>query len=116
MVKASCFERGDIVLVGFDPALGHEQQGNGRPGLVLTPQLFNQLGTTLVAPITQGGNFARSAGFTVTLSTQEARIHGVVLLNQVRMMDLQQCGAIKVDTATEEVVEDALLRFQALVE
>ncbi|EEW2719332.1 type II toxin-antitoxin system ChpB family toxin, partial [Escherichia coli] len=26
MVKKSEFERGDIVLVGFDPASGHEQQ------------------------------------------------------------------------------------------
>ncbi|MGD3028597.1 endoribonuclease toxin ChpB, partial [Escherichia coli] len=29
MVKKSEFERGDIVLVGFDPASGHEQQGAG---------------------------------------------------------------------------------------
>jgi mRNA interferase ChpB len=116
MVKANCFERGDIVLVGFDPALGHEPRGNGRHGLVLTPRRFNLLGTILVAPIAQGGNLARFAGFTVPLISQEAKVHGVVLLNQVRMMDLQERGAIKVDTATEEVVEDALLRFQALVE
>ncbi|SQD07241.1 toxin ChpB [Escherichia coli] len=61
MVKKSEFERGDIVLVGFDPASGHEQQGAGRPALVLSVQAFNQLGMTLVAPITQGGNFARYA-------------------------------------------------------
>lgn len=65
MVKKSEFERGDIVLVGFDPASGHEQQGAGRPALVLSVQAFNQLGMTLVAPITQGGNFARYAGFSV---------------------------------------------------
>ncbi len=47
------------MLVGFDPASGHEQQGAGRPALVLSVQAFNQLGMTLVAPITQGGNFAR---------------------------------------------------------
>ena len=31
--KESEFERGDIVLVGFDPASGHEQPGAGRPAL-----------------------------------------------------------------------------------
>lgn len=51
MVKKSEFERGDIVLVGFDPASGHEQQGAGRPALVLSVQAFNQLGMTLVAPL-----------------------------------------------------------------
>eukprot|EP01083_Nonionella_stella_P033030 90434_1 len=89
MVKKSEFERGDIVLVGFDPASGHEQQGAGRPALVLSVQAFNQLGMTLVAPITQGGNFARYAGFSVPLHCEEGDVHGVVLVNQVRMMDLR---------------------------
>lgn len=75
------------MLVGFDPASGHEQQGAGRPALVLSVQAFNQLGMTLVAPITQGGNFARYAGFSVPLHCEEGDVHGVVLVNQVRMMD-----------------------------
>lgn len=73
------------MLVGFDPASGHEQQGAGRPALVLSVQAFNQLGMTLVAPITQGGNFARYAGFSVPLHCEEGDVHGVVLVNQVRM-------------------------------
>lgn len=74
------------MLVGFDPASGHEQQGAGRPALVLSVQAFNQLGMTLVAPIRQGGNFARYAGFSVPLHCEEGDVHGVVLVNQVRMM------------------------------
>ncbi|HDL6440182.1 endoribonuclease toxin ChpB [Escherichia coli] len=112
MVKKSEFERGDIVLVGFDPASGHEQQGAGRPALVLSVQAFNQLGMTLVAPITQGGNFARYAGFSVPLHCEE----GVVLVNQVRMMDLRARLAKRIGLAAGEVVEEALLRLQAVVE
>lgn len=63
------------MLVGFDPASGHEQQGAGRPALVLSVQAFNQLGMTLVAPITQGGNFARYAGFSVPLHCEEGDVH-----------------------------------------
>ncbi|GJL41807.1 type II toxin-antitoxin system ChpB family toxin [Enterobacter chengduensis] len=88
MVKRPCFERGDIVLVGFDPANGHEQKGAGRPALVLSVSAFNQPGMTLVAPVTQGGNFARYAGFSVPLSCEEGNIQGVILVNQIRMMDL----------------------------
>ena len=82
------------MLVGFDPASGHEQQGAGRPALVLSVQAFNQLGMTLVAPI----------------------MHGVVLVNQVRMMDLRARLAKRIGLAAGEVVEEALLRLQAVVE
>lgn len=99
------------MLVGFDPASGHEQQGAGRPALVLSVQAFNQLGMTLVAPITQGGNFARYAGFSVPLHCEEGDVHGVV-----RMMDLRARLAKRIGLAADEVVEEALLRLQAVVE
>ena len=56
------FDRGDVVSVPLDPAMGHEQKGT-RPALVLTPKEFNRLGDVLVAPITQGraGTRSRSA-------------------------------------------------------
>ena len=59
-------ERGDIYIVGLDPTKGHEQQGT-RPVLVVSPGAFNRLtGMPVVLPITQGGNFARTAGFAVS--------------------------------------------------
>ncbi|QMR76414.1 type II toxin-antitoxin system ChpB family toxin [Enterobacter sp. RHBSTW-00175] len=115
MVKRPCFERGDIVLVGFDPASGHEQKGAGRPALVLSVSVFNQLGMTLVAPVTQGGNFARYAGFSVPLLCEEGDIQGVILVNLVRMMDLGARQATRIGVASDETVEDALLRLQAVV-
>ena len=60
------FDRGDVVSVPLDPAIGHEQRGT-RPALVLTTKEFNRLGGVLVAPITQGGEFSRYAGFAVSL-------------------------------------------------
>ena len=109
MVKRPCFERGDIVLVGFDPANGHEQKGAGRPALVLSVRM------TLVAPVTQGGNFARYAGFSVPLSCEEGNILGVILVNQIRMMDLGARLAKRIGVASDETVEDALLRLQAIL-
>ncbi|MFK3662445.1 type II toxin-antitoxin system ChpB family toxin [Scandinavium sp. NPDC088450] len=116
MVKRPGFERGDIVLVSFNPVSGREQQGESRPALVLSTRAFNRTGTALVAPVTQGGNFARDAGFSVSLSGSGSQIQGVVLVNQVRMIDLESRGARKVETASTEIVEEALARLMAILE
>ena len=59
--------RGEIWVVGLDPAEGHEQKGR-RPVLVISPDAFNQVTKVpVVLPITSGGNFARTAGFAVSL-------------------------------------------------
>ncbi|NWC64340.1 type II toxin-antitoxin system ChpB family toxin [Cedecea sp. P7760] len=116
MVRRGDFERGDIVLVGFNPAVGREQQGEGRPALVLSTRAFNQTGTALVAPITQGGNYARDAGFAVSLSGCGTETCGVVLINQARMVDLECRGAQKRETAPADVVEEVLARLQAIIE
>ena len=60
--------RGEIWVVGLDPAEGHEQKGR-RPVLVISPDAFNQVTRVpVVLPITSGGNFARTAGFAVSLA------------------------------------------------
>jgi mRNA interferase ChpB len=110
------FARGDIVRVSLNPVTGHEQEGDFRPCLVLSPSAFNRLGTALVAPITQGGNFARFRGFAVTLTGSGTETQGVVLVNAVRSLDLTSRGAKWVEAAPEEVVDDALARLIALLE
>lgn len=110
------FARGDIVRVALNPVIGHEQQGDFRPCLVLSPAPFNRLGTALVAPITQGGNFARYRGFAVTLSGSGTKTQGVVLVNAVRMLDLDARGAKKIETVPTAIVEDALARLMAILE
>jgi len=109
------FERGDLVSVPLDPALGHEQRGT-RPALVLTSAAFNRLGDVLVAPITQGGDFARHAGFAVHLTGSGCRTQGAALINKVRMMDLVARGARRIERVPQPVVDDALARLSALLE
>lgn len=109
------FERGDIVSVPLDPVTGHEQRGT-RPALVLTTREFNRLGDVLVAPITQGGDFSRYAGFAVTLSGAGCRTQGVALVNKIRMLDLAARKARRIERAPQTVIEDALGRLMALLE
>lgn len=109
----AAFDRGDVVMVPLDPVVGHEQRGT-RPALVLTSKAFNRLGDVLVAPITQGGDFSRYAGFAVPLSG--GKTQGVVLVNKIRMLDLAARKARKVERVPPEVIEDAMARLTALLD
>lgn len=108
------FDRGDIVLVSLDPTLGREQQGT-RPALVLTSKLFNKLGDVLVAPISQGGNFARYAGFAVSLAGTGCTTQGVILVNKIRMLDLSARKARKVETVPDVITDEVMARLSAIL-
>lgn len=109
------FDRGDVVSVPLDPTVGHEQRGT-RPALVLTTKDFNKLGDVLVAPITQGGDFSRHAGFAVSLTGTGCRTQGVALVNKVRMLDLAARKARRIERAPQAVIDEALGRLMALLD
>ncbi len=108
-------DRGDVLRLDLDPALGKEQQGQ-RYVLVLTVADFNRFGLAMVAPITQGGQFAREHGFTVSLMGTGTKTQGVVLCNQVRMLDYKERGGSILEAASEVVTDDVLARVRALLE
>ncbi|MDB5934281.1 MAG: mazF [Massilia sp.] len=116
MVKRTVFNRGDIVRVNLNPATGREQQGESRPVLVLSPAAFNMMGVAMVAPITQGGEFARFAGFAVPLSGSGTQTQGVALVNMVRTLDLEARAAKKIESAPQFVIDDALARLHAILD
>jgi mRNA interferase ChpB len=95
--------------------LGHEQKGT-RPALVLTTKAFNRLGDVLVAPITQGGDFSRYAGFAVDLTGAGCKTQGVALINKIRMLDLAARKARKIERAPQAIIDDALGRLAALLD
>ena len=109
------FNRGDVVSVPLDPAMGYEQKGT-RPALVLTSKEFNRLGDVLVAPITQGGDFSRYAGFAVNLTGSGCKTQGVALVNKIRMLDLAARKARKIERVPQVVLDDTLGRLTALLE
>lgn len=110
------FDRGDIVRVSREPVVGHEMRGEARPALVLTTKEFNRLGDVLVAAIAQGGDYARYAGFAVSLTGTGCKTQGVALVNKIRMLDLAARGTRKVERAPQDVVVDALGRLMAMLE
>lgn len=110
------FERGDIVLVDFDPSLGHEQQGR-RPALILTKTEFNQLaGVAIVAPITTKGRFAKTRGFAVALPEGELKTTGIVRVDQVQTLDLLARRASVLEQAPQDVTLAVLMRLGLLLD
>ncbi len=79
-------DRGDIVWLSLDPALGHEQAGR-RPGIILSSFRYNQkVGLAVVCPIT-----SQVKGYPFEVPIPEGfKIQGVILADQMRCIDLKE--------------------------
>jgi mRNA interferase ChpB len=108
-------QRGDIWHVDLNPTKGREQ-ANPRYVLILTPKEFNVLGTPVVVPITQGGNFARDQGFAVSLSGAGTNANGVVLCHQLRALDMRARSGRFVERVPEYIMDEVLARVATLFE
>lgn len=76
-------ERGDIVLLQFNPQSGKEQSGR-RPALVLSPKQYNQkVGLALFCPITK---HEKGYPFEVRLP-KDTKTKGVVLSDHLKSLD-----------------------------
>jgi mRNA-degrading endonuclease toxin of MazEF toxin-antitoxin module len=109
-------KRGEIWLVGLDPAQGHEQKGR-RPVLIASPEAFNRVTKVpVVLPITSGGNFARTAGFAVTLEGAGTKTTGIVRCDQPRALDLTARGGKKMENLPDAIMDEVLARLAPIFE
>ncbi|MBI5120865.1 MAG: type II toxin-antitoxin system PemK/MazF family toxin [Rhodospirillales bacterium] len=104
-------ERGDIFLVSIDPTSGHEQKGT-RPVLIVSPAAFNKVTKVpVVLPITSGGQFARTAGFAVSLEGAGTRTTGVVRCDQPCALDLPSRKARKLEKVPDAIMDEVLAKL-----
>jgi mRNA-degrading endonuclease toxin of MazEF toxin-antitoxin module len=109
-------KRGEIWLVGLDPAAGHEQKG-GRPVLIVSPDAFNRVtNVPVVLPITRGGSFARTAGFAVALAGAGTKTTGVVRCDQPRALDLGARNGKRLEKVSEAIMDEVLARLAPIFE
>jgi len=108
--------RGEIWVVGLDPAEGHEQKGR-RPVLIISPDAFNRVTKVpVVLPITSGGSFARTAGFAVSLTGSGTKTAGVIRCDQPRALDLGARSGRKVESVPDAVMDDVLAKLATILE
>lgn len=105
-------ERGDVVWTNFDPAAGHEQKGK-RPALILSSVNFNKVfGLALAAPIT---NRVRGHAFEADLNVLDIKVKGVVLCQQIKMIDFKERGLQFAAKAPGKVVSEVLGKVRAIL-
>lgn len=108
-------ERGEIWLVSLDPTAGREQQGT-RPVLIVSPGEFNRVTRApIVLPITSGGKFARTAGFTVSLDEAGIRTTGVIRCDQPRTIDMEARNGRKLESVPADVSSDVWAKLNAIL-
>ena len=118
-------ERGDLIVLNFNPQAGHEQAGR-RNAIVLSPKEFNKMtGFAAVCPIT---NQKKDYPFEVALPKEGIILNdggfpitGVVLTDQVKSLDWS-ARSLKVlkkydpeDAQIEEIdqiIEDCLAKIE----
>lgn len=96
-------DRGDVIVLDFDPQVGREQMKR-RPALVLSPASFNAtFGLAFVAPVTTK---PKGHAFEVPLPAG-CGAKGVAMVHQLKSFDWRGRRAKKVGIVPESVREAA---------
>jgi len=100
--------RWSVVVIDFDPALGHEQQGIRR-ALVVSSEPFHRSRMATVCPITTRppkypGEVAIPAGHA------GQTMDGLVLVHRIRTVDLRRVTAFELEGESQVVVDPRVRR------
>ncbi|MCL2381939.1 MAG: type II toxin-antitoxin system PemK/MazF family toxin [Treponema sp.] len=97
-------EQGNIIIVDFDPQLGHEQRGR-RPALVISNKLFNKYSEmAIVCPIT---NTDKNHPLHVKLN-KKTKTTGVILCDQIKTMDIKARNFKILEDIPKDILENVL--------
>jgi mRNA-degrading endonuclease toxin of MazEF toxin-antitoxin module len=100
--------RWSVVIVDFDPAVGHEQAGQRR-ALVVSYEPFHRSGMAAVCPITTRP--PKYPGEVPIAAGQAGQTRdGLVLVHQVRTIDLHRITAFEIGGVPQIASDPALRR------
>lgn len=101
-------ERWSVVILDLDPTVGHEQAGQRR-ALIVSYDPFHRSGRATVCPITTR---APKYPGEVAVPTGHAgqTLDGVILVHQVRTIDLRRVTAAAIGGAAQLVTDPAIRR------
>ena len=97
-------QKGDFVILTFDPQSGHEQKGR-RPALVISNTLFNQhTGLAIVCPIT---NTNRDFPFHVAVP-KDSSLTGFIMVEQVKSVDFNRRKIKYIEKSSKDTLGEVL--------
>ena len=102
--------QGHVYKVSFDPARGHEQRGY-RPALIISPDRYNKRARyAVVCPIT-----SHVKGYPFEVACESSAIEGVVLVDQVRVLDWGIREFRHMGTLSDAVCEEVRQKLITLI-
>ncbi len=110
MVKEYIPQKGDLVILTFNPQAGHEQQGR-RPALIVSNEVFNQhLGLAVACPIT---NTDRDFPFHVSVASEA--LSGFIMTEQMKSIDFKARKVKFVAKVNDDVLNKVLGMIESIV-
>ncbi|MCL2054936.1 MAG: type II toxin-antitoxin system PemK/MazF family toxin [Oscillospiraceae bacterium] len=105
------FKQGDIVIVSFDPTLGHEQAGL-RPALVVSKELYNQVTNQIVVcPIT-----SRVKPLPMRIMLDErTKTQGYIMCDQIRTFDINARNPKFAEKIPQDILETVRQTVSAII-
>ncbi len=101
-------------MVDLEPTQRREQRGL-RPVVIVSPDDFNRATKLpIIAPITNGGDFARRLGFAVPLDGTKTT--GVVRCDQPRVLDLHARNGRRVESLSTAIMDEVLAKVATIFE
>lgn len=105
-------DKGDFVVLTFDPQAGHEQMGR-RPALVISNRLFNQhTGLALVCPITHTD---RTVPFHIRIP-EHTGIAGFVMADQIKSVDFRARSIQFMEKAPPILIREVMAILEAIID
>lgn len=104
-------ERGDIILIDFNPQRGREQAGY-RPAFIVSSFAYNQMASlALMCPITRA---IKGLTFEVLLP-EIMQTKGVILVDHVKSLDWKTRKAKFIEKSSQNTLEEVLAKLEPLV-
>jgi mRNA interferase MazF len=104
-------QKGDFIILTFDPQSGHEQKGR-RPAIVTSNYLFNKYtGLAIVCPIT---NTFRNIPFHVQIP-EHFSLSGYIMVEQIKSVDYTNRRAKFIEKADGNLINEVLAILDACV-
>jgi mRNA interferase MazF len=110
-MKSYIPEKGDFIVLTFDPQSGHEQKGK-RPAIVVSNYLFNKhTGLAIVCPLT---NTFRNIPFHVEVAPK-SNLTGYIMVEQIKSVDYVSRRVKFIGKAEKETLNEVLAILDACV-
>ena len=105
-------KQGDIVILDFDPQIGHEQKGR-RPALVVSNEQFHtRTNLAMVCPITNS-----ISGFPMHITLDSStNTTGEVMCEQAKCLDISARNATFKESVPERIIDEAIDIICAFIE